>query len=176
MRSSFSLLLLICGACGGQAIDVGFDDAQVSHFDPSAPVDMSAVRARCAAPGTTDEPYTTDDASRALLAGRWFLCESGDDAGMTLPQAFEFTADGVWFALTPNDAGVWSRGRAGDGRYGTGKVTDCCYPDTWMIYFGAQMWLPPTCYVVFRHGPLQMRWAKSTSGEGRPTIARFVKG
>src|SRR5215471_18802452 len=91
---------IFCGvlfACGGQTLDMGFaDDGSVN---PQDPVDMSAVRYRCGAPAGTDEPYTTDAAARAVIAGRWFLCETSGDPDPPVPQAIEFTAEGSWFTL-----------------------------------------------------------------------------
>src|SRR5215467_10506592 len=103
MRPSllFSSLLLV--ACGGKSIDTGYDDTRVDAFNPAAPVDMVAIGYRCAAVGTV-EPYVTDAAQRAFLAGRWFLCETADGAGMEVPPAIEFTADGNWFALSADSA------------------------------------------------------------------------
>lgn len=172
--------------CGGQTLDYGYDDATVKNANPAAPVDLRAVKNRCAAAGAIDQPYTTDAASRALLAGRWFLCESSGDAGWDVPAAIELTADGAWFLLTPNDAGVFARDSARAGTFETASVLSCCYPQTWVVTFrdslargdaGASADLAGF-YLTFRSGPLQMLWAPSSSqgAAPRPTVARFVPG
>jgi hypothetical protein len=168
MRPLFVLLL---AACGGKALDMGYDDARVDSFDPAQPVDFDAVRARCAAAGT-DVPYTTDAAARAILAGRWFLCETSGDAGMIVPAAIEFTKDGAWYTLGAGADGVYARQQPGT--YHTGKVLSCCFPDTWDVKLDDAAGF----YVDFTSGPRQMLWASDTThgGTARPTVARFVKG
>jgi hypothetical protein len=176
MRKSLTVLFF-SSACGGQALDVGYDDYQVDNPDLSAAVDVSAVRARCAAAGTA-EPYTADAASRALLAGRWFLCDSSGDAGMDLPPAFQFDSLGNWSALVPDGSGLYLADPAHRGTFHTGKVISCCYPDTWLLTLTTPSnTAAPSFLVEFRRGPLQMSWAKSTDGNApRPTVAHFVKG
>jgi hypothetical protein len=165
--------LVLMAACGGQSLDMGYDDARTDAFDPSQPVDAAAIHARCGVDGA-DVPYSTDAAARAILAGRWFVCETNGEAGMNVPQAIEFTADGSWFALVGNADGVYARDPNHAGTYKTAKVLSCCYPDTWDVTLVGEAGF----FVGFRSGPRQMLWARdTTSGRApRPTVVRFAKG
>src|SRR5262249_39559410 len=122
-------IFFVLAACGGQSLDMGFDDGRAAN--PDQPADLGAVRYRCDAAAGADEPYPTASAARAPLAGRWFLCEASvpDVLG-----AIEFTADGQWFALVANEAGVYARDASRSGTFSTGKIITCCYPDTWYIH------------------------------------------
>jgi hypothetical protein len=177
MRVRLLALGLLLVACGGKSLDTGYDDARFDSFDPAMPVDMAAVRYRCAAGGGVDIPYTTDAAARAILAGRWFLCEKdSSEESQYIPAAMEFTVEGATFLLVPNDAGVYARDPR-PGTYTTAKVLSCCYPDTWVIKLGGVGGVLGY-YVNLRASPRQMLWASDTShgGEPRPTVARWVKG
>ena len=162
------------GACGGQSLDVGYDDARVSNVNPAAPVDLGAVARRCAATPSAPEPET-GLAARALLDGRWFLCEASDP---TAPAAIELLPSGQFFALVPDGANVFSRDASRQGTFSWGKDLSCCYPDTFVLAFGPDIRATPSYLVTFAGGPLEMKWAPGTAHGSmpRPVVARFIKG
>ena len=173
VAASSAIASLVPG-CGGKDLDVGYDDTAIANLNPAAPVDMNALRTRCAAPGT-DAPFDFATPATTVLAGRWFLCGS---ASPDVPTAIELTADKGWFALVANDSGVFTRDPSHSGAYATSKDLSCCYPDTLVLAFDPKGSSPPGYFVTFRRGPRQMMWAPSSSkgSEPRPMVARFVQG
>lgn len=171
---AFAAFVASAVGCGGQSLDVGYDDARVSNANPAAPVDLAAVKRRCDAAPSAPEPETGLEARR-LLDGRWFLCEATDT---TAPSAIEFTADGQWFALGADAAQVFSRDPSRKGTFTWGKDISCCYPDTFVLTLGPDVGGAPRYFVTFAGGPLQMSWAAGTTrgGAPRPVVARYVKG
>jgi hypothetical protein len=168
-------VVTLAASCGGKSLDIGYDDDAIRRFSPDAPVDMSAVRARCAAAGT-DAPFTFDVAPSEQLAGRWFLCEA--QGGVGLPAAFELTADGKWYALDATDSGVYVRDATHQGEYSTIKYLSCCYPDSLVLILAASSDAEPRYYATFKKGPRQLLLANGDSrgADPRPIIARFVGG
>jgi hypothetical protein len=175
-RSALGALLALAPliACGGKDLDVGYDDTAIANVNPAAPVDMNAVRARCAAPGT-DVPFDFSVPAATVLTGRWFLCES---TSPDTPAAIELTADQAWFRLVANDSGVFTHDPAHAGVYETLKDISCCYPDSLILQFDPIGLSAVGHYVTFRRGPRQMLWAPSPSNGNapRPIVARFVQG
>lgn len=97
--------------CGGETLQIGYDDPALSK-DPAESVDTAAAVTRCGAPGSGAEPAGSPkqriDAGRALGVGRWFACPS-NPSSPGVPAAIELTADSA-FRLHDVGGGVYARG------------------------------------------------------------------
>jgi hypothetical protein len=115
-----ALLGLVLAACGGETLNVGGDDTHVVYDDtqlglhPDAPVDVEALRARCAAPSSNPiaptsgaSPQQQLDETAQFVLQRWYACGPVPAA---LPSAFELAPNHVAYELRDQGDRVFVRG------------------------------------------------------------------